>query len=619
MDKIEKGSFFNRHKTFLVLLLIGLILRVLFIEFQGLSSDELSAWYRTRFSMGEEFWTLGVSQGDMHPAFYQVLLWIWVRVFGDSEFSLRATSLLFFAASLSLIYRIGCRFFSKYSANLISAFYVSLGFLIVNSTTARPYNSGVFFLLLTFYLVLILHQKKEQFGWGRTGLLFLAFFGAMTSHYFAFLSIGLLGVCGLFYVEKGAKKYLLVAGGVAVAIFAIAHLGITQEQLSHGGLGWLAEPGVIWFVDFLKQIFQNSYWMLLLGIAFLVYAKKGKTRPNSPQGFSLIVMFVISVTAYLISIFYTPILRELVFQFILPFVFFGFIGPIESELNKKGINWVKRLLPFGVIFIFSLHSIFIYKIFEPVHYGVFKELAENQMDVNSHVKGHSISYAQNTNNVEYLNYYMPQKKLKEPITDWANKSAVYELADRARVSESEFFLYNWTNNFHVPMYLEVIKANFPKQIRVKKYFNSGSYLYSKTNSKSKSKDRLLKTLSGEEVFKGNEFFLDIRLSIKGLRSLIKEDEYFVLKANGKIYNKQKFFIVSEAHNSKDELIMRGEHALWYRAHDQYRLFPENRTTRMYSAFKLIDELKDDDYIKIYCWNPEKDTILFNNLKLYAVK
>ncbi len=633
MDKIERNSFFYRNGTFLFLLLIGLILRILFIEFQGLSNDELSAWYRTRFVMGEDFWRLGVSQGDMHPAFYQVFLWYWVRLFGDSEFSFRATSLLFFAANLTLIYQIGSRFFSKHSANLISALYVSLGFLIVNTTTARPYNSGVFFLLLTFYLVLILRQRKNQFGWGRTALLLLAFLGAMTSHYFAFLSVGLLGLCGLFYTGKEGRKYLLVAGAVAFGLFGLLHFSITQEQLSHGGLGWLGTPDWYWFFDFLKQVFQNSYWVLLFGVGVLLYAKKGTTRSNSAQGFSLIVMIVICSAAYLISIFYTPILRELVFQFILPFVFFGLIGPLEVAPTDK----LKRLLPYGVVVFFGLHSIFVYKLFEPIHYGVFREIAWD-IELNQRYDGkENTTYAINSNNVDYLNYYLRNSPLSEEIVDWSSQETVYQLSDRVKNAKTQHFHYCWINNYHVPMYLEVIRRNFAYGRGIN-YFNSGSYYFSKPANKEREVNaangstlmelahigteypkRLVMDIRIGDQYDWDEFFMDHEVPVKEIRDSLQKNDYVLLELEGVVQKTDEFYVVIEGANEKGQMIMNGDVPLFYRAYNQQRLNSSDSLKSMYTAFSIPEDLKDTDLLKIYCWNPKKGTILVKNLKIYAVE
>ncbi len=616
-------NFWKNHKIFFLLLFVGLVLRVLFIAFQGLSNDELSAWYRTRFPMGPEFWSAGVSQGDMHPAFYQVLLYYWVRFFGDSEFSLRATSLLFFAINLSLIYRIACRFYTKYTGLIISAFYVSLGFLIVNTSTARPYNSGVFFLLLAFYLILRLKERRSNFGLLKVVWLVLAFFGAMTSHYFAFLSVGLLGAVGLFYVEKESRKLLVTAGLIALGLFGILHLSITLEQLSQGGLGWLGKPNFFWFFEFTKLLFQNSIWMLLFGFGLIYFVKKGTSQPNSHQGFAIIVTLVISIVAYIISIFYTPILRELVFQFILPFAFFGLIGPLVLEKREKENQSLRKYVPLIIACIFSIHSILVYKLFEPVHYGEFKKQATNLKALEKEHGKQNMTLAYNTNNFDYLNYYLKDSSVEELIKDWASPDAIYVLNDRAKESDKEYFSYSWTNNYHVPMYLECIRQEFPQINWYQSYFNSGQYLFSKKEKRISPgipKKQVLRTLRKGGFFEGQEYINETFVSVKELRNgTFCSDWYFTIETKGKIRNATSFYFVIEAVDKNGASLQLHGKPLYYMAYDQQRLNESSEMKNMFAAFSFFDELKDSDQFKIYCWNPEKGAIWLQDLKLYAIQ
>lgn len=619
MVKNGLENIWRNHKTFVILLLVGLFLRVLFIYFQGLSNDELSAWYRTRYEMGEEFWRLGVREGDMHPAFYQLVLWFWVRIFGDSEFSLRATSLLFFIANVSLLYLISCRFFSKYTGQLITAFYAVLGFLVVNTTTARPYNSGVFFLLLAFYLILRLHEKNNAFGWKHMLLLSLAFLGAMTSHYFAFLSVGILGFLSLFYVEKSNQKYIYQAGGIALGIFLLFHFQITSHQLGQGGLGWLDPPHFWWFFEFSQLTFQNSTLLLLLALGLIYYVKKGTTKPSPSQGFSILMFFAIGFVAYLISILFTPILRELVFQFLLPFVFLGVIGPVFPEKKSDFAGKSIQFMPFVIVFVFGLHTITAYGLFQPVHYGVFRELADHQKELEERWGKTSFTVAQNTNNFAYLNYYLQDSTATESISDWSNPEAVYLLNDRVTKAKTPYFLYNWTNNHHDPMFLECIRRSFPRLESKTSYFNSGSYNFSrKVMDKSFSMRLIMDIDEGIIAENGEEFFGGGFIQVKELRAKMGKCLYLLLEGKGSVQNADEFYLVANAVYKNDKQIMKGKFPLLYCAPNQQRLNPGSGMKEMFVAFNLPKELRDEDRIKFYCWNPKKGIVLFNNFKLYAL-
>ena len=64
MARCYKNAFLKKHAIFIWLMLCGFTLRILFIEHQGLSNDELSAWFRTRYVDWDSFWNLGVKTGQ---------------------------------------------------------------------------------------------------------------------------------------------------------------------------------------------------------------------------------------------------------------------------------------------------------------------------------------------------------------------------------------------------------------------------------------------------------------------------------------------------------------------------------------------------------------------------
>jgi hypothetical protein len=613
MDSFSLSNIWKKHKSFFVLLFIGLILRIAFIEFTGLSNDELSAWYRTRFASWDEFWLLGVKDGDMHPGFYQVFLWVWVRLFGDSEFSLRATSLLFFILNLGLLYKIACRFFTQYTGLIIVAFYVSLSFLIINTTTARPYNSGVFFLLLAYYFFM---QINTQEGSGKLISwiwLSLAVLGAMLSHYFAFLTVVIMSSFSFFYLSK--KKYLgLISAGFGALLLFSLHATTTLHQLQKGGIGWLDKPSFFWWADFLKQTFQDSWWMLGITVSLIIFVKNNNFKISKNQGFSLKIAIFTGIFSYFISLMFTPILRELVFQFMLPFGLFGFLGSIQ--LSERNVVW-KKYLPFGIVLIYSVHSIFIVGLFEPKHYGVFKELGANQNEWVAERKGKNITFAENFNSVDYINYYL-DSSVTEEIIDWADPNAVYQLNNRAKNSKTAYFLYNWSNNYNSPMFLECIRRYFPRIANQRSYFNSASYLFSKT-----FKDNAINKREITEVFEGGliageEFFGEFKMKVGDIRSELKSKEYLLLESRASFSEIKSFYMVVVAERDGQFLQVDSIPVMYY-AYNQIELSNQEGMNEFFMAFELPKKLRNDDVVKFYCWNPEKGEIVINNMRLYAVR
>ena len=71
---------------------------------------------------------------------------------------------------------------------------------------------------------------------------------AAYNHYFSLLFVTVLGISGLFLVNrKSLLAYLL--SGLAILVLYIPHLPIIFAQAEKGTIGgWLGEPGTIFFI-----------------------------------------------------------------------------------------------------------------------------------------------------------------------------------------------------------------------------------------------------------------------------------------------------------------------------------------------------------------------------------
>ncbi len=609
MAKSGLNTFFKSHQVFLGLLLLGLLLRVLFIEFQGLSNDELSAWYRTRFDDWTTFWNQGVKVGDMHPVFYQAFLHLWVKVFGDSEWAIRSTGLLFYTLNSTLIYTISNRFFSKNTGLGIIALYTCLTFTIINTTLARPYNSGTFFLLLCFLSLLEINRSSKKINLWHLGII-LGFLGAMTSHYFAFLSAGIIGIIGLFYLNRKRKLDLVICGVIAVLCF-LPHWPVTQYQLNVGGLGWLPAPKSYWVLQFFGTFFNHSWFVFMLFLGLLIPTFKNHKYLTKEELFALAIFVVTYITGHLISIFYTPVLRDLVLLFILPFLFLFLFRKFGQIKRSLFLNFT-----FTFPIIIGLHSIIIGHLLQPENFGVFRELGRKINLLQLHHENQNCEFASNYNNVEYLNYYLNQP-LKEPITDWSSPETVYQLADRAKNSTKKQFVYSWSNSFHLPIYYEVILNYFPRTLEQNTYFNSAFRLYSKKGRRKLKETSGILTQPVKKVITSDEFMGEQKINIGDIQKSLHPNQYLLLKSVGELSKSTPFyFVVTLERNG--EILMNGKDPLLYQAYDQSRLNPIGQSANFFTAFDLPDGILPDDQLKIYFWNPEKSRTEIGRTRIYFV-
>ncbi len=601
----------QKHWVFISLVLVGLIIRLIFMHYQGLSNDELSAWHRTHFSTWNEFWVQGVKVGDMHPAFYQVLLWIWVRIFGDSEFAIRSTSLIFYILTSLLIYRIGIRFFSKYSGLLVIALFSGLTFTVMNSVFARPYNSGVFFLLLAFYGILEL-KVQQQHLWKWALIISIGLVGAMLSHYFAFLVAIVLSGIGLIYLEKSRLFYLVSAGILAVALF-LPHLPITLFQVGRGGLGWLAAPQLSWPIDFI-HLFFNESWLLtaFIGALFIIVLFVAKRQWSRSASFSLSVFLVAFIVAFILSHLFTPILREIVMQFLLPFLFLPLCYVIELKSLK-----IKGLLLLCLVLIPTTDSFLRNQLLEPVHFGVFKEIGDAINDANEKYGKENITFASNFNNVDYINYYV-DKDLTESIIDWDQPAAMDALLSRAKKAKTPYFAYSFSNSFNVPMFYEAIRLHYPKVIKTVQTKYSIFVLFGKTEKERQLGPTIKKGKSSKLKQTNAEFAFEGRFNVQDLPVQESKWEYYLLRCKAHANDTIPLYLTLTV-DRNGEAWKKGEDLAVYYSYEFSKFVSSGKENFMICAFTLPEDILPTDQLKFYIWNPSKGEYAAADIEIYSGK
>ena len=100
-------------------------------------------------------------RGDIgnSPAYYAVL-WLWLKVFGLSDFSARFPSVLFSTLLVGLVYVFVRRHFRSESLAVLSAFLAAIEpFFVAYSHMARNYSMSFFLTLLASHLFLLMTEK----------------------------------------------------------------------------------------------------------------------------------------------------------------------------------------------------------------------------------------------------------------------------------------------------------------------------------------------------------------------------------------------------------------------------------------------------------------------------
>ena len=267
-----------------------------------------------------------VDQGfyvDGHPGGIQVLLFYWVKIFGDSPGSVRLPFVLMGVGAVYFIYRTGKSWFGVTAGLLAAALLATLEFPVLYSRIARPYGSGLFFiLLLTWIWSELISSKNKSQAWRLAIIYGFANALCMYNHYFSFLMAFIIGVSGLFLIKRNnAVQY--VAGALLAVILFSPHIYITANHLSIGGVGeWLGVPQGSWIFNHLFYIFNNSWTFIVVTLLSLFLLWKG-TRAKSAghhRILSLIWFLLPLITGYIYSRYVNPVLQHSVLIFSMPFL-----------------------------------------------------------------------------------------------------------------------------------------------------------------------------------------------------------------------------------------------------------------------------------------------------------
>lgn len=577
-----------------LILMIGLILRGLFVANQGLSNDELSALYRTRFSEGNEFWWKAVANGDMHPFLYQWILTKWVGGFGSSDGAIRSLPLLFYSLNLLWMEVIGRSFFSRFSTRFLQLSFAISGFFVVHTATSRPYALGLFFILMLLYLLLRLREKPcHTFKQNSTYVLVigLAIWGAAVSHYFAGVVVGMMGVVSLFHLQRAGQRVLVLAGLTAASLFA-PHLAITWHQIHQGGLGWLDPPSWTWLFDFTVLVFNQSTWLVLLFCSLLLLLSS--RRIEKAQRYTLISLASIVVVVTLISWFYSPIVRELIMQFLWPLLIWGLMGHLSWQSRWSKVAWV------SCSFAWMAHGFVYYRLMERRHYSEFEAIAIKEEKLVQQLGAGNVRRLQNAVSIEYFGQY--QNIVPARNMNLQNGEDLLSYRDSIEQWTEKNVIYSFSNAFHHPAIFEMILCKYPHLHHSDAYFQSGIYHFSSRGIPLKEALLVVRNLS-DTLGKDDEFIDIWSTSWSFLPKIVGSKGYFVATVELTSEFPDNVFLVAVA-NRKDEILLNNAALpVLYEAFD--KRFFERKGNELKVVFEYREQLQEKDELKLYIWNPSR--------------
>lgn len=140
-----------------VILLVAFLLRIYNLGYESIWMDEAFSVSLAKLDF------LGIIKGtakDLHPPLYYLILHVWIKLFGVSEFIIRFMSVIFGVFTVFMVYKIGVKIFNK-EVGTVSALIIALSiFNIYYSQEARMYSLMAMLTLISLYYFIMLFQKR---------------------------------------------------------------------------------------------------------------------------------------------------------------------------------------------------------------------------------------------------------------------------------------------------------------------------------------------------------------------------------------------------------------------------------------------------------------------------
>lgn len=626
------GDKLKKYFPFGLILLLAAAARFYQFDSWSLSNDELSAISRLRFDSFSELITGGV-ETDAHPAAIQVLLFYWSQLFGNSATALRLPFVVFGILSVLLSYVLAWRWFGYTPALFTGVSMALLEFPVLYSQIARPYISGLFFVLLAVYLwdrLLFRDDKK----WRLTVLLGFTYALAMYNHYFSFLTVLLLGITGLFYLKRNTRWPYLAAGLIAVILF-LPHIPITLKHLSYGGVGdWLAKPSFSWIYKHIIYIFNESMFLLFASVSIVIASLLYTNKIASWRKYhtiSIILFIGVFLVGFIYSVWVNAVLQHSTMIFVLPFFLF---------LIFSWVDWnnMSRYLVYLLALFLILPPEGLTGFYRKQHFGEFRDIAATYLQWNNEYDPQKISNVLVANDPYYIQYYFQNDSITFDKILQGDDSELEELAFFMAKSEKPMTCFAWTMPLNRQMY-DVIRGYYP-WVQEDKYYQGLSRITLFTQTKGAAWDSVFRKKRSQQVL-AFENFERQKLSLKGKRKFLTDSlgrkcyrvssqRKFDLEFSG-IYElgstgisefEMKADLFAENPLKKAMWVLditkpEGKQVLWRAIPLRYFTLQPNKWQELFFT-PDTHALPDGRYnIKVYIWNRDNETFLVDNMSVSA--
>jgi len=613
------------------ILIIGAVLRFYNYADLSLSHDELSGLRRLHFDNFADLINQAVKP-DGHPAGIQVFLYFWTWLFGNSAAAVRLPFVIAGILSVWIAFLITSKWINKYAGLFVAASVAFLEFPLMFSQIARMYSPGLLFSLLTvwFWTNLLFSDKKKL---PTTAGYIISSACSMYIHYFSFLFITIVGITGLFFLNRKNIRYYILAA-VLIMILFIPHINITICHLNKGGLGdFLPEPGDLWFAEHIYHCFNNSlivtfcFLLILLVTLSLTWKKIIITKF---QVFALIWFVLPILTGYFYSIYVNPLLQNSILLFSFPFLpvfIFSFVNK-----NYRVLNYI-LLGVFCTTLLFS--TLVEKKFYSTEHFTPYKKMMQYVLEWEKKYGEDNITKTTNINPY-IINYY--QKYFNSgsgfDVCGYEGNTDNSRIIQLIKNRNTPYFLHCRVNLYSADEILDLIRSGYPAIIKKQAFFNGEMILYGKdplsdSYPEIKPAARFTQGFEQEDIPGGSRSYLDTMAKNGNFAYRIEDNiEYSphikkdIVTISKEKYNKIKISLWCKPLTDIDNVILvlsidANEENIYWRGMDLKNFITDTCWNQVFLNYVIPEDYipQPGHQVSVYVWNRSKRSFLIDDMDI----
>jgi hypothetical protein len=259
----------------IIFIFLNLLLKFYYLPQESIYGDEAFSIFYAQQSWSELATTFVACNT---PPLHMIGLHFWIQVFGISDISTKAFSIILSTLCAIVLFVFSKKFLSKQTAIIVSALFLFSNVQLFYSHEIRTYALVELLCMLSFYYYLKLMKAPDKKG---AALLFIINLLLLFSHYLTIYIFITQFVCSWMYYKESKKSiwYYIISQLLIVIIF-IPWLKVVFAILPKSGGFWMSAPGFAelkWFTFMLngnEWLFEIFSFIIICSLILVILNKR---------------------------------------------------------------------------------------------------------------------------------------------------------------------------------------------------------------------------------------------------------------------------------------------------------------------------------------------------------